>query len=137
MQRAPAKATLALAGALILCTGAGLSERTRAAQRLAQAVNSGEGLAELFSPEILALRDAAAIEAWRLRTLAAFGPFTTVRYGRYLGQGQHLYSAEFETAQLDLYLAVDDQGRIGGLMLCGAGLMPLVRTEDMRRCQGP
>jgi len=123
--------------AMLLGTDAAANEKTRAAERLAEAFNAGAGFAELFAPEIQALRDADALEAWRGRMRAEYGTLRTTRYGRYLGQGQHIYSAEFDGGQLDLYLALDRQGRIVGLMLCGEGLMPLARPEDLRRCLSP
>ncbi len=131
------RAAAALAWALLLAAPALANDASRAAEGLMRAYNVGTGLADLFAPEILAVRDPAALEAWRVRTRDGLGTVGAIRYGRYLGQGQHLYAAEFAGGNRDLYLALDRQGHIAGLMLCEGHLMPLARPEDMRLCSGP
>lgn len=127
-----------VAAALALAAGtAAANDASRAARGLIAAYNAGTGLPALFSPEVLAIRDAAAIEGWRARTLPALGRLVSIRYARAFGPGQHVYLAEFEAGARDLYLALDRRGLISGLMLCEEGLTPLSRPEHMPLCSGP
>jgi hypothetical protein len=138
----PAAGVLAGALALAAWAGAGAgaalaNDASRAARGLVAAYNGGAGLPALFSPEALAVRDAAAIEGWRARTLPALGRLVSIRYARAFGPGQHVYLAEFEAGPRDLYLALDRRGLISGLMLCEEGLTPLSRPEHLPLCSGP